>query len=76
MPPSLSVTPVILLLTGSSLLPPAAHRLPGPTQIFCLHGGLSPTMDTLQHIRCLDRVQEVRQAQGREAQRAGTPGSA
>ena len=28
-------------------------------QVFCLHGGLSPTMDTLDHIRTLDRVQEV-----------------
>ncbi len=32
---------------------PACH----PTQIFCLHGGLSPTLDTLDHIRALDRVQ-------------------
>ncbi len=31
-------------------------------QIFCLHGGLSPTLDTLDHIRALDRVQEVRGA--------------
>ena len=28
-------------------------------QIFCLHGGLSPTLDTLDHVRALDRVQEV-----------------
>jgi diadenosine tetraphosphatase ApaH/serine/threonine PP2A family protein phosphatase len=28
-------------------------------QIFCLHGGLSPTLDTLDHIRALDRIQEV-----------------
>ncbi|KAG4302297.1 hypothetical protein PCK1_001569 [Pneumocystis canis] len=28
-------------------------------QIFCLHGGLSPGIDTLDHIRALDRVQEV-----------------
>jgi len=28
-------------------------------QIFCLHGGLSPTLDTLDNIRALDRVQEV-----------------
>lgn len=27
--------------------------------IFCLHGGLSPSMDTLDHIRALDRIQEV-----------------
>ena len=26
-------------------------------QIFCLHGGLSPSIDTLDHIRSLDRVQ-------------------
>jgi serine/threonine-protein phosphatase 2A catalytic subunit len=28
-------------------------------QIFCLHGGLSPTIDYLDHIRNLDRTQEV-----------------
>ena len=28
-------------------------------QIFCLHGGLSPSLDTLDQIRQLDRVQEV-----------------
>lgn len=28
-------------------------------EIFCLHGGLSPSIDTLDHIRQLDRVQEV-----------------
>ena len=28
-------------------------------QIFCLHGGLSPSIDTLDNIRALDRVQEV-----------------
>jgi diadenosine tetraphosphatase ApaH/serine/threonine PP2A family protein phosphatase len=27
--------------------------------IFCLHGGLSPTLDTLDNVRALDRVQEV-----------------
>ena len=32
---------------------------PHDGQIFCLHGGLSPTMDTLDHIRALDRVQEA-----------------
>lgn len=30
-----------------------------PFQIFCLHGGLSPSIDTLDHIRALDRIQEV-----------------
>lgn len=28
-------------------------------QVFCLHGGLSPSLDTLDNIRSLDRVQEV-----------------
>ena len=28
-------------------------------QIFCLHGGLSPSIDTLDHVRGIDRVQEV-----------------
>uniref|UniRef100_A0A6U5DHY8 protein-serine/threonine phosphatase n=1 Tax=Corethron hystrix TaxID=216773 RepID=A0A6U5DHY8_9STRA len=28
-------------------------------KIFCLHGGLSPSIDTLDHARNLDRVQEV-----------------
>jgi len=29
------------------------------TQIFCLHGGLSPSIDTLDQCRQLDRIQEV-----------------
>ncbi|XP_059642202.1 serine/threonine-protein phosphatase PP2A-2 catalytic subunit-like isoform X1 [Cornus florida] len=29
------------------------------SQIFCLHGGLSPSLDTLDNIRELDRIQEV-----------------
>ena len=28
-------------------------------QIFCLHGGLSPSIDTLDHIRSLDRLLEL-----------------
>ncbi|KAF6017533.1 PPP2CA [Bugula neritina] len=31
----------------------------GNANIFCLHGGLSPSIDTLDHIRALDRIQEV-----------------
>ncbi|RRT83196.1 hypothetical protein B296_00001809 [Ensete ventricosum] len=30
-------------------------------QIFCLHGGLSPSLDTLDNIRALNRIQEVLQ---------------
>ena len=29
------------------------------SEIFCLHGGLSPSIDTLDNIRNFDRVQEV-----------------
>eukprot|EP01107_Rhizomastix_libera_P000654 TRINITY_DN1127_c0_g1_i2.p1 TRINITY_DN1127_c0_g1~~TRINITY_DN1127_c0_g1_i2.p1 ORF type:complete len:307 (-),score=29.66 TRINITY_DN1127_c0_g1_i2:72-992(-) len=29
------------------------------SKIFCLHGGLSPSLETLDHIRSIDRVQEV-----------------
>jgi serine/threonine-protein phosphatase 2A catalytic subunit len=43
--------------------PPSCLKyLPTPTlfqKIFCLHGGLSPSIDTLDHIRALDRLQEV-----------------
>lgn len=31
----------------------------GHCQIFCIHGGLSPALDTLDHIRSLDRLVEV-----------------
>lgn len=41
-------------------------------QIFCLHGGLSPSIETLDHIRALDRVQEVSRA--RMYQVPGTAG--
>lgn len=29
------------------------------SKIFCLHGGLSPSLDSLDQVRALDRVQEV-----------------
>lgn len=29
------------------------------SEIFCLHGGLSPSIETLDNIRNFDRVQEV-----------------
>jgi diadenosine tetraphosphatase ApaH/serine/threonine PP2A family protein phosphatase len=33
--------------------------IPPALQIFCLHGGLSPSIDTLDSIRTLQRIQEV-----------------
>ena len=38
-------------------LPPRLAQV--ENSIFCLHGGLSPSIDTLDAIRTLDRVQEV-----------------
>ena len=35
-----------------------SFHIPLP-QIFCLHGGLSPSIETLDQARNLDRVQEV-----------------
>lgn len=35
------------------------HFADWSSQIFCLHGGLSPSIDTLDHVRAIDRVQEV-----------------
>ena len=29
------------------------------SQIFCLHGGLSPNIENLDNIRSMDRIQEV-----------------
>ncbi|XP_076459376.1 serine/threonine-protein phosphatase 2A catalytic subunit beta isoform-like [Babylonia areolata] len=28
-------------------------------KVFCMHGGLSPSIDTLDHVRSLDRIQEA-----------------
>jgi diadenosine tetraphosphatase ApaH/serine/threonine PP2A family protein phosphatase len=39
---------------------PSLCRAVPVAQIFCLHGGLSPSIDTLDAVRALDRVQEVR----------------
>ena len=32
-------------------------------KIFCVHGGLSPTISTIDEIRAIDRKQEVRSVQ-------------
>lgn len=29
------------------------------SKIFCIHGGLSPSIDTMDHVRALERVQEI-----------------
>lgn len=53
-----SGTVVTIHVNGEQLLLlPCIPRL--LEQIFCLHGGLSPSIETLDHIRALDRVQEV-----------------
>ena len=41
------------------LLHRSPHATAPPPQIFCLHGGLSPSIETLDQARTLDRVQEV-----------------
>jgi serine/threonine-protein phosphatase 2A catalytic subunit len=43
----------LLIMWAAALMP---HH---PCQIFCPHGGLSPNLDTLDHIRALDRFTEV-----------------
>jgi len=50
------------MVTSLHLHAPPSHKLDLLTvifQIFCLHGGLSPSIDTLDHVRSIDRVQEV-----------------
>ncbi|WZY76511.1 hypothetical protein YC2023_022895 [Brassica napus] len=34
------------------------------SQVFCLHGGLSPSLDTLDNIRSLDQIQEGPETSG------------
>ena len=46
----------------ASACPPSLSPVPRcqvESEIFCLHGGLSPSIDSLDHVRQLDRVQEV-----------------
>lgn len=38
---------------------PSPPDLKVESEIFCLHGGLSPSIETLDNIRNFDRVQEV-----------------
>ncbi|KAL7278971.1 hypothetical protein ACG7TL_006803 [Trametes sanguinea] len=60
--------PLTALIENQELGVYLAHQLlwiriqfltPSNLQIFCLHGGLSPSIDTLDHVRSIDRVQEV-----------------
>lgn len=48
------------------LLLPSSRCSSVVEKVFCLHGGLSPSIETLDHIRALDRVQEVRLISGGE----------
>ena len=56
--------PLTALIENSVSAPAGTHlarqaMLMACSQIFCLHGGLSPSIDTLDHIRSVDRIQEV-----------------
>ena len=55
--------PCLLIISIFDVSPDLFDYLPltalVDSQIFCLHGGLSPSIDTLDHIRALDRLQEV-----------------
>lgn len=53
------VDSLLLLLLLPGWLPDLQMTALVAGKIFCLHGGLSPSIDTLDQARSLDRVQEV-----------------
>ena len=51
--------PLLMMIFISYIIYIRVFVCSSSSQIFCLHGGLSPSIDTLDHIRALDRLQEV-----------------